>query len=68
MKTKIPFVNNHADAHQMRMMNRDRNEPCTMIQTLEVVSELLKMDKFALADIVWDNSHKFYGMANDIRF
>lgn len=67
IKTKIPYSRSPQEAHEMNMMNSYRNEPCTMINTLEATSELLKIDKFELADQVWKNSLKLFGIEDDLK-
>ena len=37
-------------------MVKDRNEPCTMVQVLEVVSKVRGVDPVELAEIVYRNT------------
>ena len=43
-------------------MNKDRNEPCTMIQVLEVVSALTGISEEEIANIAWENSLKVFNI------
>ncbi|CAK67449.1 unnamed protein product (macronuclear) [Paramecium tetraurelia] len=42
---------------------KSRNEPCKIIQVLEVMSELLKVDQEKLSEICFQNTLKCFGLA-----
>ena len=43
-------------------MCKDRNEPCTVIQVLEVISKIKQMDKKELSEICYKNSLNCFGL------
>ncbi len=43
-------------------MNKDRNEPCTMIQVLEVVSALTGRNEKEIAENAWQNTLKMFNI------
>jgi len=43
-------------------MNKDRNEPCTMIQVAEVVSQLLGISEEELMHHAWENTLKMFNL------
>ena len=44
-------------------MNKDRNEPCTMIQVVEVVSALTGHSEEEIARMAWENTLKMFNLA-----
>ena len=46
-------------------MCKERNEPCTMIQVLEVVSKVKNVDKNDVAKICYQNSFELFGLKNE---
>ena len=47
------------------LMCKERNEPCTMIQVLEVVSKVKNVQKEELAKIAYQNSLDLFGLKNE---
>ena len=43
---------------------RDRNEPCFIIQVLEVLAKIKNVDKSELAKMCFDNSIKMFNIKN----
>ena len=43
-------------------MCKDRNEPCTIIQVLEVISKIKQVDKKELSEICYQNSLNCFGL------
>ena len=41
---------------------KDRNEPCSIIQVLEVISKIKNVDKKELSDICYKNSLDCFGL------
>ena len=46
-------------------MCKEINEPCTMIQVLEVVSKVKNVDKNDVAKICYQNSFELFGLKNE---
>ena len=46
-------------------MCKERNEPCTMIQVLEVVSKVKNVDKNDVAKICYQNAFELFGLKNE---
>jgi Tat protein secretion system quality control protein TatD with DNase activity len=44
-------------------MNKDRNEPCTMIQVVEVVSALHNVSEEEVCTKAWQNTMEMFGIA-----
>ncbi len=43
-------------------MNKDRNEPCTMIQVAEVVAALKETTEEEIIEIAWQNTLKMFNI------
>ena len=43
-------------------MNKDRNEPCTMIQVAEVVAALHNTSEEEVIALAWDNSLRMFNI------
>lgn len=56
MKTKIAAK--AKEKHSQEAMVKGRNEPCNIVQVLEVASSLLKVTPEALAEVAFKNSLK----------
>ena len=56
------FPSKHHEKYQSGMMVKDRNEPCTMIQVLEVVAKIRNVDPFDLAEQVYANTEALFSL------
>jgi len=54
VKTQFPKVDKKK--YTREKMLKDRNEPCSMIQVLEVVSQLINKSESELAETAWRNT------------
>jgi TatD DNase family protein len=41
-------------------MVKDRNEPCTIVQILEIVAAVRGVDSSVLGDIIYNNSNRLF--------
>ena len=48
------------------IMVKDRNEPCTMVQVLEVVAKIRNRDPFELAEQVYENSETLFPLIKQL--
>jgi len=65
ISTRFNVVNRRHYKGETMVINR--NEPCTLIQVLEVVASIRGIDKYELAEIVWANSHKVLNLKDDYK-
>lgn len=54
------FPTTKKDKFEEGVMVKDRNEPCTMIQVLEIVAKVRQVDPIELAEQVYTNSEKLF--------
>jgi TatD DNase family protein len=57
---KTKFETKKVEKYQDGLMVKDRNEPCTMVQVLEVVAAVREADPVALAEKVWQNTEDLF--------
>lgn len=62
VKTQIPKLAKEKYKCSAEKMNKDRNEPCTMIQVAEVVSQLLGISEEELMQVAWENTLKMFNI------
>ena len=62
VKTQIPKVTKEKYLCNPVKMNKDRNEPCTMIQVVEVVSALLNVSEEEVCAKAWQNTMEMFGI------
>mmetsp|Transcript_31074 Transcript_31074/g.52494 ORF Transcript_31074/g.52494 Transcript_31074/m.52494 type:complete len:326 (+) Transcript_31074:38-1015(+) len=58
VSTSFPVIKK--EKFEEGVMVKDRNEPCTMVQVLEVVAKIRDVDPFALAEQVYLNSETLF--------
>ena len=56
VKTKFPF--SKKEKYNAETLVKDRNEPCTIVQVVEVVAALLGIDEEKLCELAWNNTLK----------
>ena len=54
VKSKFPKVN--PKKHDGSKLVKNRNEPCTIVQIVEVVAALKGIDEEELCEVTWQNS------------
>lgn len=57
---KSDFPRKKNDKYEPGFLVKDRNEPCTMVQVLEVVAAAREADPVALAEIVYGNTETLF--------
>ena len=62
VKTAFAKVAKEKYKLQADKMNKDRNEPCTMVQVLEVVAAVKGVSEEELMARAWENSCKVFGI------
>ena len=62
VKTQIPKIAKEKYKCNPEKLNKDRNEPCTMIQVLEVVSALTGHSEEEIAETAWKNTLKMFNI------
>lgn len=60
--TKFQQVNKEKYKLDGGKINRDRNEPCTLIQVVEAVSKLLGVSEEELTTAAWENTLKMFNI------
>ena len=60
---KTKFLKTKKEKYNPEKMVKDRNEPCTMIQVLEVVAAILEIPEETLSQQVWENTHKMFNIS-----
>jgi TatD DNase family protein len=60
VKTKFPTVTK--EKYKGDKMNKDRNEPCTMIQVAEAVAALIGRTEEEVCEIAWQNTLKMFNL------
>lgn len=58
MKTKFPTKNKRTEGFLLK----GRNEPCKIMEVLEVASSVLKVGEEELAEVCFANSLKVFGV------
>lgn len=56
--TTVPTVKK--EKHTPGLLVKDRNEPCLLVQILEIVAHVRKVDPLHLADVVYENSKRLF--------
>lgn len=56
------FLSSKKEKFKVGTLVKDRNEPCTMIQVLEVVARVRNVDPFVLSQIVYQNTQRLFGI------
>ena len=59
---KTKFQKSAKDKYKADRMVKDRNEPCTMVQVLEVVAALKEISEDELAEHAWANTIRMFGL------
>jgi TatD DNase family protein len=62
VKTQFPKLAKEKYKCSCEKMNKDRNEPCTMIQVVEVISQLLNVSEEELMTTAWNNTLKMFNI------
>lgn len=57
---KTEFLKKKADKYESGFMVKDRNEPCTIVQVLEIVAAVRGADPITLAGKVYENSERLF--------
>jgi TatD DNase family protein len=57
---KSDFPRKKNDKYEQGFLVKDRNEPCTMIQVLEVVAAVRETDPVALSEVVYTNTEALF--------
>ena len=57
---KTTFPTKKKEKHEVGWMIKDRNEPCTLIHILEILSEVRGVDLIYLAEKTFQNSMKLF--------
>ena len=65
VKTAFAKVAKEKYKLQADKMNKDRNEPCTMVQVLEVVAAVKGVTEEELMTRAWENSCKVFGIPKE---
>ena len=60
VKTIFTGCTKKRDKYESGYMVKDRNEPCTIVQVVEVLAALKDMDQQELTDIIYDNTCKLF--------
>ena len=58
VKTKFP--SSKKEKYSEDKMVKDRNEPCTIVQVVEVLAALYGIDEEKLCEITWQNTLKMF--------
>ena len=59
---KTPFQKVAKEKYKGDKMNKDRNEPCTMIQVAEVVASLHNTSEEEVIALAWENSLRMFNI------
>ena len=57
---KTDFPRKKAEKYESGFLVKDRNEPCTMVQVLEIVAAVRGVDPMKLAEKVYENSERLF--------
>ena len=60
VKTKFPQVKK--EKYSEDKLVKDRNEPCTIVQVIEVLAALYEIDEEQLCEIAWNNTLKMFNL------
>jgi TatD DNase family protein len=58
VKTKFPSAKK--EKYTVDKMVKDRNEPCTIVQVVEVLAALYEIEEEKLCEITWQNTLKMF--------